>query len=154
MTGLYCFVKSEQHPPQSVAHWAAENSWTREEILMQPSELIDKQISDLPDWRGRLMARLRILIHQADPDLDEDWKWNTPVWSLNGAVCAVGAFKDHIKINFFKGASLSDPHGLFNSGLEAKTSRSIDLFEGDTINEPAIKDLIRSAAAYNKTSRK
>lgn len=89
---------------------------------MQPSELIDKQISDLPDWRGQLMARLRILIYQADPDLTEDWKWNTPVWSSNGTVCAIAAFKDHLKINFFKGASLPDPHALFNSGLEAKTS--------------------------------
>lgn len=121
---------------------------------MQPSELIDKQISDLLDWRGQMFARLRELILEADPDLTEEWKWNTAVWTHNGMVCAVSAFKDHVKINFFKGASLPDPHGLFNSGLEAKTSRSIDLYEGDTINEPALKDLIRAAVSYNKTSRK
>ena len=121
---------------------------------MQPSELIDKQIADLLDWRGQMFARLRELILEADPDLTEEWKWNTAVWTHNGMVCAVSAFKDHVKINFFKGASLPDPHGLFNSGLEAKTSRSIDLYEGDTINEPALKDLIRAAVSYNKTSRK
>ena len=121
---------------------------------MKPSELIDQQIADLPDWRGQMFARLRKLIHQADPNLTEEWKWNTGVWTYNGLVCAVSAFKDHVKINFFKGASLPDPHGLFNSGLEAKTSRSIDFYEGDNIDEPALKDLIRAAVAHNQASRK
>jgi hypothetical protein len=125
-----------------------------EKNLMKPSELIDKQIADLPDWRGQMFARLREVIHGADPDLTEEWKWNTAVWTSNGNVCAVGAFKDHLKINFFKGASLPDPHHLFNSGLDAKASRSIDLYEGDTIDEPALQDLVRAAAAHNEASRK
>lgn len=116
---------------------------------MNPSELIDRQIADLPDWRGQTFARLRQLIHEADPDLAEEWKWNTAAWSSKGMVCAVSAFKDHVKINFFKGASLPDPKGLFNSGLEAKASRSIDFYEGDVIDEPALKELIRAAVAYN-----
>jgi hypothetical protein len=121
---------------------------------MKPAELIDEQIAGLPDWRGQLYARLRKLIHETDPNLAEEWKWNTAVWAYNGMVCAVGAFKDHIKVNFFKGASLPDPSGLFNSGLEAKTSRSIDLYEGDVIDEPALQDLIRAAVAYNRASRR
>jgi hypothetical protein len=121
---------------------------------MQPSALIDKQIADLPGWRGQMYARLRKLIHEAGPNLSEEWKWGTGVWASNGMVCSVGAFKDHMKINFFKGASLPDPHGLFNSGLEAKASRSIDFYEGDEIDEPALKELIRAAADYNKKSGK
>jgi hypothetical protein len=117
---------------------------------MKPSELIDQQIANLPDWRGPMYARLRRLIGEADPDLTEEWKWGTAVWTNHGLVCAVGAFKDHLKINFFKGSSLPDPQGLFNSGLEAKAMRSIDLYQGDTINEPALKDLIRAAIAYNQ----
>jgi hypothetical protein len=121
---------------------------------MKPSELIDQQIADLPDWRGQMYARLRKLIHEADPDLTEEWKWGTAVWTYNGLVCAVGAFKEHLKINFFKGASIPDPLGLFNSGLDAKAMRSIGLYKGDTIDEPALKDLIRAAVAHNTTSRK
>jgi hypothetical protein len=118
------------------------------------NELIDQRIADLPGWRGQLFARLRQLIHSADPQLTEEWKWNTAVWTNNGMVCAIGAFKDHLKINFFKGAALPDPHGLFNAGLEAKTTRAIDLHEGDTINEPALQDLIRAAVAHNQAARK
>jgi hypothetical protein len=121
---------------------------------MNPSERIDKQIADLPDWRGEMYARLRKLIHEADPSLTEEWKWNTATWTSNGLVCALGTFKNHVKINFFKGAALSDPEGLFNSGLDAKTMRSIDLYEGDVIDERALKDLIRAAAAYNKAGGK
>ncbi len=121
---------------------------------MKPSELIDQQIADLPDWRGQMFARLRKLIHEADPNLAEEWKWGTAVWIYNGLVCAVGAFKDHLKINFFKGSSLADPHGLFNSGLDAKAMRSIDLYEGDTIDETALKELIGAAVAHNQGSRK
>ena len=92
------------------------------------------------------MARLRQLINETDPNLKEDWKWDTPVWTAKGNVLALGAFKDHLKINFFKGASVADPQGLFNAGLDAKASRSIDLYEGDSIDEQALKDLIRAAA--------
>jgi hypothetical protein len=111
-----------------------------------PSEQIDKQIADLPDWRGQRMADLRRIINEADPNLKEDWKWDTPVWTAKGNVLALGAFKDHLKINFFKGASLDDPQGLFNAGLDAKASRSIDLYEGDSIDEQALEGLIRAAA--------
>jgi len=89
---------------------------------MNASKLIDKQIADLGDWRSKVFARLRKLINAADPDIIEDWKWNTAVWNRDGMVCAVGGFKDHVKVNFFKGAFLEDPHGLFNAGLEAKAT--------------------------------
>ncbi|AIF84244.1 hypothetical protein NTE_02190 [Candidatus Nitrososphaera evergladensis SR1] len=120
-----------------------------------PSKLIDKQIADMADWRGEMLAKLRKLVHEADPSLKEEWKWNTAVWTHdNGLVCAAGAFKDHIKINFFKGASLEDPHKLFNAGFEAKATRAIDFHEGDGINESALKDLIRAAVAYNNNKMK
>lgn len=122
--------------------------------VSSPSQLITNQIVELADWRGQMLARLRKLILEAAPDLTEEWKWGTAVWSHNGNVVAVGAFKDHLKINFFKGASLKDPKGLFNSGLEAKTTRTIDLHEGDKINEAALKELIRVAVAHNTTSGK
>ena len=121
---------------------------------MEASKHIDKQILDLGDWRGKVCARLRELILEADPDITEEWKWNTAVWTHNGMVCAVGSFKDHVKVNFFKGASLKDPRGLFNSGLEAKATRAIDFHEGDTINESALTQLIRSAVAFNVAGSK
>ena len=114
-----------------------------------PSEQIDKQISDLPDWRGQRMTAVRKLINEADPNLQEDWKWGTPVWTNNGNVVSLGAFKEHVKINFFKGASLPDPRGLFNAGLDAKATRSIDLREDDPIDEQALQDLIRAAVNQN-----
>ena len=120
---------------------------------MNASELIDKQIAGLPDWRGDLLARLRELIHEADPDITEEWKWDTAVWSHKGLVCAAGSFKDHVKLNFFKGASLADPRGLFNAGLDAKATRAIDFFAGDRIDEPALKDLIRAAVSHNTGAR-
>lgn len=116
---------------------------------MTPSQRIDDQIAELADWRGEMLARLRKLIHETSPDIAEEWKWGTGVWSHKGMVCSVGVFKDHVKLNFFKGASLADPHGLFNAGLEAKATRAIDFNEGDEIDEAALKDLIRSAVAYN-----
>jgi hypothetical protein len=121
---------------------------------MKPSELIDQQIADLPDWRGEMYARLRKLVQEADPQLTEEWKWNTAVWTANGLVCAVSAFKDHVKVNFFKGAALADPQGLFNAGLDAKAMRSIDFHEGDRIDEPALQDLIRAAVEHNRASHK
>lgn len=114
-----------------------------------PSKLIEKYIAELGGWRGQMLARLRRLILDAAPDIKEEWKWGTPVWSHNGTVVAVGAFKDHVKINFFKGASLKDPHGLFNAGLDAKTSRAIDLHESDKVKESALKELVRAAVTHN-----
>jgi hypothetical protein len=110
---------------------------------------IDQHIQSLTDWRGEMMAKLRKIIMSSDSSLTEEWKWETPVFSSNGNVVALGAFKKGLKINFFKGASLPDPHHMFNAGLDAKTSRAIDLKEGDGINEPALKELVRAAVAKN-----
>ena len=121
---------------------------------MAPSQLITNQIAELPDWRGKLLARLRQLIHETVPDITEEWKWGTPVWSRNGPVCSAGSFKDHVKLNFFKGASLEDPKGLFNAGLDAKVSRAIDFSEGENIDESALGDLLRTAAAFNQSGGK
>ena len=116
---------------------------------MNPSERIDNQIAELADWRGQMLARLRKLILEADPDITEEWKWDTAVWSHQGLVCSAGAFKKTVKLNFFQGAFLEDPHKLFNAGLDAKKTRSIDFREGDAVDESALKDLIRAAVAYN-----
>ena len=121
---------------------------------LTPSQLITNHIAELGDWRGRMLARLRQLILAASPGLTEEWKWGTPVWSHQGNVVAAGVFKDHLKVNFFKGASLKDPKGLLNAGLEAKATRAIDLREGDKLNEPALKDLVRAAVALNAGSAK
>lgn len=114
-----------------------------------PSQHIDRRIEELGDWRGKLLARLRKIILKAAPELVEEWKWDTPVWSHNGNVVAAGAFQDHIKLNFFKGAQLDDPRRLFNAGLDAKATRAIDLHEGDKIDEDALRDLVRAAVTLN-----
>ena len=116
---------------------------------MNPSQLIDKQIAELGDWRGELLARIRHLIHAAAPDITEEWKWGTAVYTQKGLICAASSFKDHAKLNFFKGAHLDDPKGLFNAGLEAKEIRSIDLHQGDRLQEAALQNLIRAAVAFN-----
>jgi hypothetical protein len=116
---------------------------------MNASELIDRRIEALNDWRGKMLARLRALILEAAPNLEEEWKWDTPVWSHNGDVVAVGAFQDHVKLNFFHGAMLED-HRLFNAGLDAQKTRAIDIYENDKMDEGALKDLIRAAAELNE----
>jgi hypothetical protein len=121
---------------------------------LTPSQHIDRHINDLNDWRGQMLTRLRRLIREAAPELTEEWKWDTPVWSHKGNVVAAGVFKDHVKLNFFKGASLEDPNGLFNAGLDAKATRAIDIHKGEAINEAALKDLIRTAVAYNASGSK
>ena len=118
-------------------------------LSMNPSELIDKKVAGLADWRGKELARLRKLINEADPGLKEEWKWGTPVWTRNGLVCAVGAFKDHLKVNFFRGKELKDPHHLFNAGLDAKATRAIDVHEGESIDATALKALVRDAVRLN-----
>jgi hypothetical protein len=118
-----------------------------------PSELIDERIRELDDWRGDMLARIRALIKEADPDVVEEWKWRgTPVWSHDGIICTGETYKSVVKMTFAKGASLEDPSGLFNSSLEGNTRRAIDLREGDKIDESALKALVRSAVALN-TSR-
>jgi hypothetical protein len=119
------------------------------ELTMNPTERIDEQIAGLADWRGQMFIQLRKLIHEADPDITEEWKWNTAVWSHEGLVCALAAFKKAVKMNFFQGAFLEDPHTLFNAGLDAKTMRSIDFHEGKMVDESALKELIRVAVAHN-----
>jgi hypothetical protein len=116
---------------------------------LAPAQRIDGYIAGLADWRGELLARLRQLILGTEPDIGEEWKWGTPVWSRNGNMVAAAAFKDHVKLNFFKGAALSDPRGLFNAGLDAKATRAIDFHAGDPVDEPALRELIRAAVAQN-----
>jgi hypothetical protein len=120
---------------------------------MEPSERIDQMIAELPDWRGQLVSQLRRLIHAADPEIREDWKWETAVFSHKGNVCALAPFKEHVKVNFFQGAQLPDPHGLFNAGLEAKTSRAIDFHAGETLDEPSLEALVRAAVAHNMSKK-
>lgn len=116
---------------------------------MTASERIDRRIAELADWRGSLLARVRALVLEADPDTVEEWKWNAPTWSHDGLLLAVGIFKKHVGVNFFQGARLDDPSGLFNGGLDAKNTRSIKLEEGDELNEAAFKELVRTAVARN-----
>ncbi len=124
-------------------------------MALTPSQEIDRQIKELgSDWRGKMLARLRKLILSASSELSEDWKWGTAVFVSKGNVVAAGIFKDHVKLNFFKGASLKDPKKLFNAGLEAKGSRGIDLNEKSKIDEAALKELIREAVALNSAKKK
>jgi len=114
-----------------------------------PSQLIDARIKELGDWRGEILARIRKLIKQADPEVVEEWKWSVPVWSHSGIICTGETYKKAVKLTFAKGASVEDPSGLFNSSLEGNTRRAIDFHEGDPIDEKALKALIRAAAALN-----
>jgi hypothetical protein len=123
-------------------------------MTLTPSQEIDKFINDLTDWRGKRIKKFRTLILKTAPEVTEDWKWGVPVWTYKGNVVASGVFKDHVKLNFFKGASLPDPKKLFNAGLEAKATRAIDIAENDKVDEAAIKDLIRAAIDFNASSGK
>jgi hypothetical protein len=117
-----------------------------------PSLLIDARIKELNDWRGKMLAYVRALIKQADPEVVEEWKWRgVPVWSHDGIICTGETYKSVVKLTFAKGAALGDPKKLFNSSLEGNTRRAIDLHEGDEIDENAFKTLIRTAASLNKS---
>ena len=122
------------------------------------SAKITERIQDLEDWRGETLARVRQLIHDADPDIQEEWKWEkpksggTPVWSHDGGVCTGESYKQVVKLTFFRGASIEDPKKLFNSSLEGNTRRAIDLREGEKIDEAAFKQLIRTAVAANSAA--
>ncbi|MBO0763709.1 MAG: DUF1801 domain-containing protein [Hyphomicrobiaceae bacterium] len=119
-----------------------------------PSQLIDARIKALGDWRGQMLARVRRLIKEADPEVIEEWKWRgVPVWSHAGIICTGETYKAVVKMTFARGASLEDPSGLFNSSLEGNTRRAIDFHEGDGINEEALKALIRAAVALNTSAR-
>ena len=118
-----------------------------------PSDLIDARIEDLGDWRGELLSRIRALIKEADPDVVEEWKWRgVPVWYHAGMICTGETYKSHVKMTFAKGASLKDPSGLFNAGLEGNVRRAIDFHEGDKVDAKALKALIRAAVALNESS--
>jgi hypothetical protein len=120
-----------------------------------PSDLIEAKVRELGDWRGRMLSRLRSLIKQADPEVVEEWKWvkptspGVPVWSRHGIICTGEVYKDKVKMTFARGASLSDPSGLFNSSLEGNTRRAIDFHEGADVDEKALKALIRAAVTLN-----
>jgi hypothetical protein len=124
-----------------------------------PSKLIDERISELGDWRGETLGRVRAIIKDADPDVVEEWKWakatspGTPVWSHDGGLCTGETYKSVVKLTFFKGAALDDPSGLFNSSLDGKVRRAIDIREDDTLDEEALKELIREAVAANQSAK-
>jgi hypothetical protein len=121
----------------------------------KPSEIIDRQIAALTDWRGKMLANVRKIIHDADPEVVEGLKWlGTPCWSHDGIISVAAPFKDKVKLTFIHGASLPDPEKLFNAGLEGKEWRAIDLYEGDRINERALKDIVRAAVAHNRAGLK
>jgi hypothetical protein len=118
------------------------------------SAFIDEKIKELGDWRGRTLAQVREIIHEADPEIVEEWKWmGTPVWSHNGLVCTGETYKNVVKMTFAKGAALKDPSGLFNSSLNGNARRAIDIHEGDKVDVAALKDLIRAAVALNLESK-
>ena len=120
-----------------------------------PSRLIDARIEELDDWRGMMLSHVRALIKQADPEVVEEWKWRgVPVWYHDGMICTGETYKSVVKLTFAKGASLEDPSGLFNSSLEGNVRRAIDFFEGDEINERALKNLVRAAVDCNQTKLK
>jgi hypothetical protein len=118
------------------------------------ADLISKRITELGDWRGETLGRIRTLIKEADPDIVEEWKWAIPVWSHDGIVCTGETYKSHVKMTFAKGASLKDPSRLFNSSLEGNVRRAIDIHEGEEFDAPALKALIRAAVALNVSGKK
>ena len=123
--------------------------------MKSPSSLIDEKIKKLGDWRGTMLAKVRAIIRDADPEIVEEWKWvkptnpGTPVWSHGGIVCTGETYKSYVKMTFAKGAELKDPSGLFNASLEGNVRRAIDIHEGDTVDQAALKNLIRAAVALN-----
>jgi hypothetical protein len=120
-----------------------------------PSHLIDGRIKELGDWRGKMLSRLRSLVKEADPEVVEEWKWRgVPVWEHDGIICTGETYKNVVKMTFAKGAALKDPSGLFNSSLDGNTRRAIDFHEGETIDEEALKTLVRAAVTLNKSRAK
>jgi hypothetical protein len=119
-----------------------------------PSQLIDERIRDLGDWRGETLARMRTLILEAEPEMIEEWKWDTPVWSHHGIVCTGETYKKAVKLTFARGASVPDPSRLFNSSLEGNTRRAIDINEGERVDARAFKALVKAAVAQNGKSAK
>ncbi len=127
---------------------------SRSKSAESASALIDARIEELGDWRGAMLAQIRAVIKAADPDVTEEWKWENPVWSHDGLICTGETYKKAVKMTFAKGAFLKDPSGLFNSSLEGSTRRAIDVHEGETLDEKALKALIRAAVTLNKSAAK
>jgi hypothetical protein len=126
----------------------------RSDAAKPASTLIDVRIKELGDWRGHMLARIRTIIHAADPEIQEEWKWRgTPVWSHDGIVCTGETYKNTVKMTFAKGAKLKDPAGLFNSSLAGNVRRAIDIHEGEAVDETALKNLIRTAVELNLESK-
>lgn len=124
-------------------------------VTQNPSELIDARIAELDDWRGQTLARVRALVHQADPEIVEEWKWRgVPTWYHDGIVCTGETYKQVVKMTFAKGASLPDPAGLFNSSLGGNVRRAIDIREGEQLDEAALLDLLRAAVALNVSKKR
>ena len=117
-----------------------------------PAQLIDARIRELGDWRGELLSRIRRLVREADPEIVEEWKWEVPVWSHDGLICTGETYKQVVKMTFARGAALKDPAGLFNSSLAGKTRRALDIHEGETIDEEALKALLRAAVTLNRST--
>ena len=149
-------------PPARVADYAERRLAATVELPMKKpapvesaSALIDEKIKELGDWRGKMLAKLREIIHDADPEIVEEWKWmGTPIWSHGGIVCTGETYKTVVKMTFARGAALDDPSGLFNSSLEGNVRRAIDIHEGEKINEKALQALIRAAVALNTSKAK
>ena len=135
--------------------WELELSMKKPIPVESASALIDAKIKELGDWRGKTLASLRKVIHDADPEIIEEWKWmGSPCWSHDGLICVANAHKDKVKVTFAQGASLPDPDKLFNAGLEGNRWRAIDLYVGDRINERALKNIIHAAVAHNRAGLK
>ncbi|KYK47339.1 hypothetical protein A1D31_30960 [Bradyrhizobium liaoningense] len=134
---------------------AAKKTGAKDANAASPSKMIDGRIKELGDWRGAMLRRIRGLIREADPDVVEEWKWRgVPVWEHDGIICTGETYKDVVKLTFAKGAALEDPAGLFNSSLDGNVRRAIDIREGETINEKALKALIRAAVGLNASKAK
>jgi hypothetical protein len=147
--------KSKSKPQAAPAKAPARKSAaakSRSKPAESPSALIDAKIEALGDWRGEMLSRLRALIREADPDVTEEWKWQVPVWSHDGILCTGETYKKVVKMTFPKGAALADPSGLFNSSLEGNVRRAVDFREGEALDEEALKALVRTAVALNRSS--
>jgi hypothetical protein len=146
------YLRKMEKQPNEVQNNMKKSVTTRGE---SPSRLIDARIKELDDWRGKTLSDVRVLIKQADAEVVEEWKWRgVPVWSHDGLICTGETYKSVVKLTFAKGASLKDPSGLFNASLEGNVRRAIDFFEGDRINERALKNLIRAAVDCNQIKLK
>lgn len=144
------------HSPHGVRHAGMNTSTSAESSqATSASQLIDERVEQLGDWRGEMLSHLRALIKDTDPDVVEEWKWRgVPVWGDNGIICTGETYKTVVKVTFFKGATLTDPSGLFNSSLEGSTRRAIDVQEGERIDEEGFKSLVRAAVTLNRSKGK